>query len=136
MIGKNNPFNVRYSASNKWIGLVGNTRGFCDFSYVDYGIRAAAILILRTYRKNNVLTISELVHRWAPSSENNTDAYIRFLCYSLGVFPFDVPKDLDEYVKLLYYISVYEGNKVEPSEILRVCKEFKITPYVRRKKRV
>lgn len=135
MIGKNNPFNIRYSVSNKWVGLDGQKNGFCNFVHLDYGIRAAAVLILRSYRMKDICTIQEIIERWAPYKENSTQAYIDFLCYKMGVFPFDIPKR-EEFPTLLHFISVYEGNSVSIESIKLVLEEFNITPYVRRKKRI
>lgn len=131
MIGKNNLFNIRFSRNNMWIGQVSQTNGFVNFSDVEYGIRAAALLIMRSYRSKDVLTISEIVNRYAPASENNTSKYIDFLCARLGCFPFDIPKDYDEYVRLLYWICVYEvgeDSAVSIQAIDTVCKKYNIKP--------
>lgn len=128
MIGINNPFNIRFKSFNKWLGQVGHTRGFCDFSSFDYGVRAACILIMRSYRKKDVLTISEIVNRFAPSSENDTGKYIDFLCSRMGCFPFDIPRCSD-FPKLLSLMSKYEGNPVSSDYIADVIKLFHIVPY-------
>lgn len=137
MIGKNNLFNIRFSRNNMWIGQVGQTQGFVDFSDVEYGIRAAALLIMRSYRSKGVFTISEIVHRYAPVSENDTAKYVAFLCSHLGCFPFDVPKNYTEYIYLLYWICVYEVGKdsaVSIQTIHDVCKKYNIKPIKPRKK--
>lgn len=128
MIGKNNPFNIRYSLGNKWIGQNGCTRGFADFSLLEYGIRAACILIMVSYRKKNAVTIAEIIERFAPSLENNTQKYISFVCGVLGCFPFDIPKRAD-FPKLLNAMSIFEGNPVSVKEITRVIDVFNIKPY-------
>lgn len=137
MIGKNNPFNIRFSRNNMWIGQVGQTKGFVDFSNVEYCIRAAALLIMRSYRSKGVLTISEIIHRYAPATENDTFKYIDFLCARLGCFPFDIPKDYAEYIRFLYWICVYEVGKdsaVSIQAIDTVCKKYNIKPIKPRKK--
>ena len=136
MIGLNNPFNIRYSKGNNWIGQIGNNRGFCVFESVNYAIRAAAILIMRSYRKKDVLTISEIINRYAPSSENNTSAYVDFICQNMGIFPFDIPNSKSEYYLLLHYISVYEVSAccVTVEHIRQVCEYFGIVPYKLKKK--
>lgn len=132
MIGKNNPFNLRYSHLNNWIGQTGQTRGFCDFQSIDYCIRAVAILVMRSYRKKNVLTISEIITRYAPPSENKTNDYISFVCNKMSAFPFDIPQRV-EYPLLLRAMSIYEGNHVVLHDIMRVIDEFKIVPYKKKK---
>lgn len=134
MVGKNNPFNIRFSRSNQWIGQTGQTNGFVDFSDRIYGVRAAAILVLRSYRSKGILTISEIINRYAPTSENNTVKYVEYVCNQLGVFPFDIPKNKDEYYKLLVAMSRFEGNPISYSVIEFVCKYFHITPIKPRKK--
>ena len=128
MIGKNNPFNLRYSSGNRWIGQIGCTRGFADFSTLEYGIRAACILIMVSYRKKNVVTIQEIIERFAPSMENDTEAYVRFVCNKLGCFPFDIPRKID-FPRLLKAMSQFEGCEVPCSSIVSVIESFNIKPY-------
>lgn len=132
MIGKNNPFNLRYSHLNIWIGQTGQTRGFCDFQSIEYCIRAVAILVMRSYRKKNVLTISEIITRYAPPSENKTNDYISFVCKKMYAFPFDIPQRV-EYSLLLRAMSIYEGNPVLLHDIMKVINDFKIVPYKKKK---
>lgn len=127
MIGKNNPFNIRVSNS-RWIGSDGETRGFVNFCSLEYGVRAAAILVMRTYRMKSVCTISEIINRFAPPSENNTQRYIDFVCGQMSCFPFDIPKR-NEFSALLCAMSVYEGNPVSITDINEVLYEFNIKPY-------
>ena len=134
MVGRNNPFNIRFSRNNQWIGQAGHTNGFVDFSEKIYGVRAAALLVLRSYRSKGILTISEIINRFAPSSENNTAKYVEYVCTQLGVFPFDIPKNKDEYYKLLAAMSRFEGNPVSYAVIEFVCKYFHINPINSRKK--
>lgn len=127
MIGKNNPFNIRVSNS-RWIGSCGSTRGFVDFSSLEYGVRAACILIMRSYRMKDVLTISEIINRYAPKNENDTAVYIAFICSNMGSFPFDIPKCVD-FPRLLHFISRFEGNPISISTIQNVINNFKIVPF-------
>lgn len=75
----NNPANIRYSVSNKWLGLVGNDNGFCVFDSVDYGVRALIVLLRRyvcVYKKTSV---KEIISRFAPACENDTRNYVAFV---------------------------------------------------------
>lgn len=125
MVGKNNPFNIRYGSS-KWLGQTAPVRGFCSFVDISYGIRAAFILIFRSYRKQGVLTIDEIISRFAPESENNTSAYVSFVCNYLDVFPWDIPSNKTEYVNLLVAMSKYEGNPLFPYQILSAIDKFNL----------
>lgn len=132
MIGRNNPFNLRYSKNNHWLGLTGQTRGFCDFVNMDFGIRAAALLVMRSYRKKDVLTISEIIRRFAPATENNTEKYVDFVCRQLSCFHFDIPSRA-EYPALLCAMSVFEGNPVCIDAINFAIAKFNIVPYKKKK---
>ena len=95
----NNPLNIRRSAANKWQGETkalpqrgsgeGASHGtgegaFCSFIDISYGLRAA-FCILRTYRnKYKAVCIEDIVTRWAPPTENDTQKYIHDVCKLTG----------------------------------------------------
>lgn len=79
MIAKNNPFNIRYDKSNNWKGQEGHTKGFCNFISLDYGLRAGFIILRNYVYKKDLWTVQKVIERYAPSSENNTSAYISFV---------------------------------------------------------
>lgn len=114
MIGKNNPFNIRYDGKSRWRGLTGSTRGFCDFVSTYYGIRAACILIFRTYAKRGWVSIDQIITSYAPSTENNTEAYVRYVCEKLKLFPFDVVP-VDKRCLFLYYMAKFEVGSESPT---------------------
>ena len=73
----NNPLNIRHCAS-RWLGMADEQtdKDFVQFKALRWGIRAAFVII-RTYIKQyRCDTITRIVSRWAPASENNTKAYI------------------------------------------------------------
>ena len=82
MIAANNVMNIRYNHLNRWLGLVGETKGFCVFSDRKYCIRAALIL-LRTYRRKGIRTPQRIIFRYAPPKENDSSSYLRFVCKNL-----------------------------------------------------
>ena len=88
MITNNNPLNIRVGKS-KWLGQVLPQRGsgegaFCHFESMEYGIRAAFCL-LRTYAtKYRLNCVKDIITRWAPPSENDTQSYIRHVCLLTG----------------------------------------------------
>lgn len=130
MINKNNPFNIRYNPLNKWIGLIGNHKGFCEFSDLKFAIRAAARILLVSYRKNGIFSYSQIISRWAPSSENDTEAYLHFICKTLQVQPDDVPRNIYDYSRLLVRIAYYESSFVlDLKYTIFVINHFKILIY-------
>ena len=85
----NNPLNIRLS-SDRWQGQIApssSPRGekvFCQFISVEWGLRAAFCL-LRTYAiKYRLCSVRDIISRWAPPSENNTQDYIRHVCLMTG----------------------------------------------------
>lgn len=85
-IRNNNPTNIRFNSANAWDGQSGQDgTGFATFSSATLGIRAGAKL-LRNYQRNSGLSsIREVLTRWAPSSENNTESYIKHVVQLTGI---------------------------------------------------
>ena len=55
---------------------------------MEYGWRAAFYLLTRTYyHKHRLYTIRTIIRRWAPESENNTEAYINNVSMLTGIQP-------------------------------------------------
>ena len=88
-IRNHNPLNIRRS-KDQWKGMaeVQNDRAFCQFKSLEYGWRAAFYLLTRTYyHKYRLYTIRTIIRRWAPASENNTEAYIQNVSKLTGILP-------------------------------------------------
>lgn len=79
-IRNNNPLNIRIG--NVWLGEVQNPTdpNFEQFVSMEYGIRAACVLIRRYIRHYHRTTIPSILAAWAPSSENNTVTYVDTVC--------------------------------------------------------
>jgi len=133
---KNNPLNIRYDGRSQWLGLAGQDHGFCCFVSLAYGIRCAAYLLMRSYRKAGVFTLAQIVRRFAPISENPTANYIKYLCMCLNVREDYVPRTVSNYAALIHFMWMFEqGDKdVYPTRwIVDVIHDFKIKPYERTK---
>lgn len=124
MIGKNNPLNIRYSKKNNWKGQIGQTRGFCNFSDIEYGIRACLYLLKNSYKKRGLLTYGELIKAYAPPTENNTQRYISYVCDKLDAYCWDVPYTRFEWVEMVYYMSIFEGNEVGIEDIYKCYNKY------------
>ena len=85
----NNPLNIRRVVGKHWKGEVLPQRGsgegaFVQFTTLEHGIRAA-YQILDTYRrKYHAVCIEDIITRWAPPSENDTESYIHSVCTLTG----------------------------------------------------
>lgn len=132
MIGENNPLNIRYNPLNKWIGMKDPNRGFCQFVHVNYCIRACAILLMRSYRKKGLETVSELIRRYAPPVENATGNYVLHVCRVMSVFPWDVPNTPEQFARMIFAMWSFEQGKAPDYDvdfILYVINKFKIKVY-------
>lgn len=120
MLGKlniNNPGNIRIS-SDRFIGEIVPSidPDFKQFSSMAYGYRAM-FKILNTYRNYyGLVTISSILHRYAPPSDNNnTQAYINYVSGLTGYSPHQtLVYDNDTLLSLGYAISYYE-NGIQPN---------------------
>lgn len=89
MRGLNNPYNIRFLKSNHWFGQIGQTNGFSDFKSEVYATRAM-LRILNTYvARYRLNSVSGILYRYAPLSENDTKSYIRIVLGSLGHYGFN-----------------------------------------------
>lgn len=72
----NNPGNIRHG--DKWQGLAEEQtdKSFCQFTSMEYGIRALLKTLQTYHKKYNIDSIEHIVSRWAPTNENDTEAYI------------------------------------------------------------
>ena len=78
----NNPLNIRHSA-DRWQGARINQtdKAFVQFTSMAYGYRAVW-KILDTYcltfkKEGKAYNVRNIIGRWAPPTENDTDAYVR-----------------------------------------------------------
>ncbi|KLU15534.1 MULTISPECIES: structural protein [Xenorhabdus] len=84
-IDNHNPGNIRHG--DNWQGLreTQTDKAFCQFIAPEWGIRAM-LKILRNYeRKYGLNSIRQIIARWAPPNENDTEGYIAFVCQKVGV---------------------------------------------------
>ena len=89
-IRNNNPLNIRHSA-DQWQGASETQadKSFVQFKTMAYGYRAAW-RILQTYyerfhAQGRVFTVRNIISRWAPPKENDTEVYIRTVLRLTGI---------------------------------------------------
>lgn len=114
---RKNPGNLRSvgSAGAWWQGQIDEENGFCVFDTYVNGIRALAKNLVSYYVKrlpNRIDTVREAISRWAPSSENNTSAYVAYVANRLEVSPDDFLdfKDRDTLFWLVTAIGEQENG--------------------------
>ena len=110
----NNPGNIRRTGE-RWRGMAPYQP---DPEYVTFvsplwGLRALA-RVLRTYHERHGLkTVREIITRWAPPTENDTESYIRSVAGRLQVDP-DEPLNLPAVLPELVAAIVRHENGVQP----------------------
>lgn len=116
----NNPGNIRLSTT-KWQGQVspGADPAFVTFSSIAYGYRALMRVLLTYMQTHDLVTISGIIKRWAPMSENDTPAYIARVSGLTG-YPADytLTPTRDVLTALAGAISAVEnGRPAVPEEV-------------------
>ena len=121
-IRNNNPLNIRIG--NVWLGEVTNPTDpdFEQFCTIEYGLRAAFVILRRYIRRYGHNTIRSIVSRWAPSNENNTTAYINHVAAQMKLDA-DAPikyEDEKTMCKLVSAMCLMEcGKKVDEKKIAK-----------------
>lgn len=97
-IRNNNPGNIEDNTA--FLGMAGSDGRFAIYESAFYGIRAMGRQ-LKLYRdRDGINTISGILHRWAPDSENDTANYIRFVS-ERAVVPEFAPLAPSDYPKVI-----------------------------------
>ena len=111
-IRNKNPGNIKLGTA--WDGLADEQSDpvFCIFGEAVMGIRAL-MKILITYRFTHKKdTVDEIISRWAPPSENDTTAYIDFVCKRMGINPMDkLDNSIEHYLPLVKSIIQMENGQ-------------------------
>lgn len=108
-----NPGNLEQGES--WQGLAENQTDsrFCVFKSMEYGIRALIKTLITYTTKRGCKSIYDIIHRWAPTNENNTQAYINSVCKRVGVEPreeLDFKADPTLYLDIAKAIAFHENG--------------------------
>ena len=128
-IRQNNPGNLRHYPNLSWEGMVGqDDDGFCIFSSMSKGVRAACLHLIAGFKqahrsggRQGEDTVREILHEWAPTNENDTEAYINSVCRRTGFAPDTViPLTRGNIRALANAIFIHEngGNYVSEAELL------------------
>ena len=116
-IRNNNPLNIRRS-KDQWQGLAAEQSDaqFFQFKTMAMGWRAAFVILTRTYYHNyRLFTIRRIISRWAPTSENDTKAYIKKVSNLTGIDadePLGIPSMYPaRWMALGAAMAIVEGGK-------------------------
>lgn len=81
----NNPGDLRTGIS--WLGASGSENGFITFEDITWGIRALGYDLWEKYNKDGLTTITQIISKYAPPSENDTQGYINNVAGFMGLDP-------------------------------------------------
>jgi hypothetical protein len=119
-IRNNNPGNIRKGI--KWLGRVepGKDAAFIEFKTMPYGIRALYIDLINKH-KSGLRTIQGIIYRYAPPSENLTDAYVASVAKQIGIPATAVfPPTADNFKKFAAAVARHENgadaNLITPAD--------------------
>ena len=84
----NNPLNIKRNARNKWYGAkkAQTDKVFEEFESLEYGVRAALIILKKYIDIYKLDTIEGIISKWAPEGENGkaaTKNYINRVALSM-----------------------------------------------------
>ncbi len=123
-IRNNNPGNIRRNG-DPWQGLSDRQSDieFFTFKSAIYGIRALARLLINYQDKHNLRSIRQIIGRWAPTSENDTVAYVRAVASQTG-FSSDEKLDMHSHADLkpLVKAIIHHENGQQPYSDAEITK--------------
>ena len=113
-IRNNNPGNIKElrGDSTLWQGerATDDDAVMEEFNTMADGIRALGKVLLNYQKVHGLNTVRGIIGRWAPTSENNTGAYVAAVAGKLGVTP-DQPIEVRLYLqKLVKAICEHENG--------------------------
>jgi hypothetical protein len=119
-IRNDNPLNIR--TGTNWNGAIGENGGFVVFDSPLMGLRAGA-RVLRTYRDNyGIDNIHDIINRFAPPIENDTQSYVDHVADVVGVGEFE-PLTPEQYPLLIAAMIKHENGQ-QPYDIALISEGF------------
>lgn len=124
-IRNNNPGNIKIGGS-PWTGKIPvdeNTDGtFEQFTEMKWGVRAMVKLIYNYVHKYHVKDLHGIISKYAPSSENNVEAYVQSVAKNSQINPHDNARDwynnVDDVSRLISAMIYHEnGQRVDVKTI-------------------
>lgn len=95
-----NPGNIE-RGKDRWLGMSADQSTdprFLVFDKPESGVRALMRLLINYQERHDIKTLRAAINRWAPTTENNSAAYVQHVSRLTGLDP-DEPIDfLDEYI--------------------------------------
>lgn len=116
-----NPLNIRIG--NVWLGEEPNPTDpdFEQFVAMEYGVRAAFVLLRRYISHYRRTTIRAIIKAWAPATENNVEAYVATVAKHSGIDPDDQLDfgNEEQMVSLFQGMCLVENGRTLDEKIVR-----------------
>ena len=125
----NNPLEVRALTLNQWIGTISKDGDVAIFDTLEHGIRAAAIALMRTYRKQKINTIREIIDQWAPLVGKPSMHFSEWVSKHTNIPARSILRSRYVYAQVIYYMWAYiqqEKPSLSMLEILGIIQRNKI----------
>ena len=119
----NNPGNIRKSKTI-YLGELqpSQDESFKQFVSIDYGYRAMFVLIEHYYNKHGLKTLRQIISRYAPPIENNTEGYIQqvaSICFRSADDEIDITNKDDMILIVSAMSRVENGRVANVDDVLR-----------------
>lgn len=116
-IRNNNPLNLREGADDLtvWKGEHAQDldKSFEEFTDPEYGIRAGARVLINYQKRHGLNTVHEIINRFAPPSENDTNSYAEHVAQAIGVGIHD-PINVEDHLYTMIKTMIVHENGVNP----------------------
>jgi hypothetical protein len=99
-IRNNNPGNVE-RGKDRWLGMSADQSSdsrFLVFDKPESGIRVVMRVLINYQERHDINTLRAAINRYAPSSENNSAAYVQHVARLTGLDPDETIDFLDAYI--------------------------------------
>lgn len=120
-IRNNNPGNI--VKGDNWFGLdpikTEEEPRFCVFRSPEFGLRALSIVLMNYQKHHHLRTIKDMLTRYAPRFENNTDSYISHVADKAGLYEdeeFEIKADINRFIEIIKAIVHHENGKCPYSD--------------------
>lgn len=126
----NNPLNIKKGDIWQGMSKTGNDPVFVQFDSIEYGYRAAFIILAKYIRKYKLNTIHQIVDRWAPDGEPYQSNYKKrvsdLMCQGVHIpIYFDDARQMISLVQAM--AAVENGCIVDKAPIIRGYEMAKLT---------
>lgn len=110
-----NPLNIVINKNNRWLGRIDpsrNTDGrFEQFVAIEWGLRAAIIILTKYMLIYKLRRVADIVHKWAPDGGAAETNYIMYVLKAVGKPTIDSKED---FINLVKAMAMFEsGYKVK-----------------------